>query len=152
MRHSTMIGICAAALIAASSVHATSGYKASFETAYPAAIGSRIDACSLCHTSAPARNSYGAAFAGAGFNFKAIESADSDGDGFTNLQEITALTFPGNAADNPNSVSNTQPGGCAGPNCQKGAFSFDGITKALGDLFIGWLGLIALMITAQRKL
>jgi len=32
---------------------------------------------------------------------KAIENLDSDGDGFTNIQEINALSFPGNANDYP---------------------------------------------------
>ena len=151
MRHSTLFGICLAAMLAATSVHANSGYKAAFEAAYPAAVGSRIDACTLCHTSPPTRNSYGAAFKSAGHNFQAVEAADSDGDGFTNLAEITALTFPGNAADNPNSTSNTQPGGCAGLSCQKGAFSFDGIAGMLGDLFTGALSLITLIVIAKRR-
>jgi hypothetical protein len=30
-----------------------------------------------------------------------IESADSDGDGFTNIAEINAKTFPGDAASKP---------------------------------------------------
>ncbi len=141
-----------AACIVACPASATSSRKAAFEQAYPAAVGSRIDTCTLCHTSPPTRNSYGAAFENAGFNFKAIESADSDGDGFTNIQEITALTFPGNAADNPNSASNTQPGGCAGLSCQKSDFSFDGIVKMLGDLFTGGLALTTLVLTARMKM
>jgi hypothetical protein len=36
---------------------------------------------------------------------KAIESIDSDGDGFTNVQEINALTFPGNPSDYPGLVA-----------------------------------------------
>jgi len=68
---------------------------------YPHITGTRLDNCSLCHTSAPAFNPYGAAFDAAGQNFGAIESADSDGDGFSNIVEITALTFPGDASDKP---------------------------------------------------
>jgi hypothetical protein len=141
------LAVCAFAL----PVSATSSYKAAFEQAYPAAVGSRIDACTLCHTSPPSRNSYGAAFKSAGYSFQAIEAADSDGDGFTNIQEITALTFPGNAADNPNSSSDTQPGGCAGLSCQKAAFSLDGFTKTLGDLFLAGLTLTTLLVMARRK-
>ncbi len=83
--------------------HANSTWFANFEAAYPAAVGTRIDDCTMCHTVSgqSARNSYGAAYKTAGHNFKTIESADSDGDGFTNLAEITALTFPGNSADKP---------------------------------------------------
>jgi hypothetical protein len=84
--------------------YATGSFMTSFEKSYPAAVGQRIDTCSLCHTStsgnAP-RNVYGAAFASNGHSFIAIETLDSDGDGFTNVQEINALTFPGNATDYP---------------------------------------------------
>lgn len=84
--------------------YATTSYMNGFRTAYPAAVGSQIDSCGLCHVN-PAgggtRNSYGEAFRTAGHSFTAIENLDSDGDGFTNLQEIQALTFPGNAASHP---------------------------------------------------
>ncbi len=133
-------------------VYATSSYKSAFEAAYPAAAGSRIDACALCHSSVPARNSYGEAFKSAGFDFKAIEAADSDGDGFANLAEITALTFPGTAADNPNATSDPQSTGCAGLSCQKGAFSLDSITSMLGDIFLVGLSLITLQVMAGRKM
>ena len=70
---------------------------------YPAIIGSRIESCNLCHTSSiPNLNPYGAAYKSAGRNtaaLAAIEALDSDGDGFSNLAEIQALTFPGNAND-----------------------------------------------------
>jgi hypothetical protein len=34
-------------------------------------------------------------------SFTGIEGQDSDGDGFTNLEEINALTFPGDPTDYP---------------------------------------------------
>lgn len=76
------------------------------ESTYPNIVGSRIDTCVLCHTSSiPNMNPYGAAYLAAGrglaSSLHAIENVDSDGDGFTNIQEIMALTFPGNAADHP---------------------------------------------------
>ncbi len=97
---------CAVIMLATASAYAVPGYLTSFEGAYPAAAGSRIDACQLCHVNAnpysgSARNAYGSAYSGNGYNFKTIEPLDSDGDGYTNLAEITALTFPGNAADHP---------------------------------------------------
>jgi hypothetical protein len=49
-------------------------------------------------------NAYGQAYKGAGRNqnaIKGIESADSDVDSFSNLTEITALTFPGDKKDYP---------------------------------------------------
>ena len=80
---------------------AVSGYLSAFESAYPAAKQSRIDSCALCHTSAPARNGYGAAFKTANHSFAAIQDADSDGDGYSNQVEINAWSFPGNASDKP---------------------------------------------------
>ena len=80
--------------------HAVSSYLSPFRTAYPAAVGTKLDSCTLCHTSAPSLNAYGSAYR-TNPNFQGIQGADSDGDGFTNLQEIQALTFPGNAADKP---------------------------------------------------
>ena len=72
---------------------------------YPAILGSRIESCNLCHTSSiPNLNPYGTAYKSAGRNtaaLAAIEALDSDGDGFSNLAEIQAFTFPGNANDFP---------------------------------------------------
>ncbi len=82
----------------------------SAQSRYPTIVGSRIDSCSLCHTSAPSLNPYGAAYKAAGRNpgaLAAIEPLDSDGDGFTNLQEIVALYFPGNPTDHPPAVTAT---------------------------------------------
>ena len=52
-------------------------------------------------------NSYGLAYKTNGRDaaaLQAISGFDSDGDGFTNLAEINALTYPGEIKDNPNSV------------------------------------------------
>ncbi len=72
---------------------------------YPAVVGSRIDSCDLCHTAnIPDLNPFGSAYLNAGRNAAAlatIEGADSDGDGYSNLVEIQALTFPGDPADKP---------------------------------------------------
>lgn len=62
--------------------------------------GTVLDSCSICHPSVPALNSYGADFAGS-FDFVAIEGLDSDGDGFVNLDEINAGTWPGDATSFP---------------------------------------------------
>jgi hypothetical protein len=98
--------ILLAAVIAAATLATAYGvgsYMTSFESTYPAAVGTSIDKCTLCHTSSSggSRNSYGSAYASNGYSYKAIESLDSDGDGFTNLEEIKALTFPGSASSKP---------------------------------------------------
>lgn len=73
----------------------------SFNTRYP---GNKMAGCSLCHTSPPALNTYGADFKAAGRNaaaFTLIENRDSDGDGFSNLQEIQSGSYPGDPSSKP---------------------------------------------------
>jgi hypothetical protein len=86
---------------------ATNGVLDDFTTAYPATAGTSLDSCSTCHTSVPALNAYGSAVKASGMNFAGIEDLDSDGDGFTNRQEIRNLTNPGNAADRPATTTTT---------------------------------------------
>jgi hypothetical protein len=78
---------------------ATSTWMSSFNSTYPSSA--LRGNCSVCHTSPPSRNSYGDAYRSAGHNFSSIESQDSDGDGFTNIEEINAGTFPGNSSSTP---------------------------------------------------
>lgn len=85
-----------------------------FEATYPGAVGSRIDSCYLCHLDLTSyqRNQYArdwdnAEEEGLVGSFRGIENLDSDGDGYTNLQEINAHTFPGNPLDNPDTVTTT---------------------------------------------
>ena len=105
----TVIVAAVALAAAAGAAHALPAYLTAFEAQYPAAAGTRIDTCTLCHTDVPALNPYGAAFAAAGHEFAPIESADSDGDGFSNLEEITGLSFPGNPNDTPAAVPSVTP-------------------------------------------
>jgi hypothetical protein len=103
--------LCAFIIGAPGVVLATQGYLSSFNSTYSAASGSRISNCLLCHNSSSggSRNPYGTAYAGAGHQFATIESRDSDGDGSTNLAEIKALTYPGNASDKPGSGTPVPP-------------------------------------------
>jgi mono/diheme cytochrome c family protein len=82
-----------------------------FESTYPDAVGTRIDSCSLCHfTDSEGKwdeNQFADDFDEADKDFVAIQNLDSDGDGYTNLQEIQAGTFPGAGADNPATVVTT---------------------------------------------
>ena len=72
---------------------------------YPNISGTVLQNCTLCHTSSiPNLNPYGAAYKANGRNsaaFGAIENLDSDGDGFTNIQEFNSLTFPGDPSSFP---------------------------------------------------
>ena len=78
--------------------------------------GTRLNVCKTCMDSAspPASlNSYGAEMRNfPGFDrgnpiltIEKIEQLDSDGDGFSNIEEITNSTFPGNSDDFPSSDS-----------------------------------------------
>jgi hypothetical protein len=86
-------------------------YLADFNKKY-GTQGTRLDSCDTCHTTsqdADHLNPYGADVRKANFDFGAIEGVDSDGDGFTNIDEIKATTFPGNPNDNPNSKAKPKP-------------------------------------------
>jgi hypothetical protein len=82
-------------------VFASSGYLTSARQRYPQITGTRLDSCSLCHTNVPSLNSYGSAYRSAGRSFAPIESQDTDADGYTNLAEMGAITFPSDKADYP---------------------------------------------------
>jgi hypothetical protein len=86
---------------------ANNGALADFNAQYPGnSFGS---SCNICHTSPPTTNPYGTDLVNAGATssnipaatFVAVEALDSDGDGFTNIVEINAGTFPGNPASHP---------------------------------------------------
>lgn len=86
---------------------AKSSYLSAFKSRYPhSSLGTRMN-CTLCH---PGNNygsftRYGQAFrsksGSASSKLQQIEGLDSDGDGFTNLKEITAGTDPSNASAKP---------------------------------------------------
>lgn len=86
---------------------AKSSDLAGFTSTYPAAKGSALDSCNVCHSTVPALNKYGSDWAAAGKNFKAIEGKDSDGDGASNLAEIQSLTLPGDPSSKPASKPST---------------------------------------------
>jgi len=87
-------------------------YLTEFNSRYNTS-GSRLDTCSTCHaSSSPSRenlNPYGTDFAAANHDFGAIEGKDSDGDGFSNLDEIKAETFPGDPNENPDKKAEPPP-------------------------------------------
>jgi hypothetical protein len=75
------------------------------ESTYSTIVGSRIDNCALCHSGVPSLNPFGAAYKaggrGSASSLTNIANLDSDGDGFSNIQEINAHTYPGDAVDFP---------------------------------------------------
>jgi hypothetical protein len=125
----TVVALTAA--LAAYSSHQNDQDVNNFLAVYPFAKSTKLDDCALCHksgtigkntygscdychqtykTSEPhgkivdTLNSYGMAYNNAKGDLKAIENLDSDGDGYTNIQEIQALTFPGAIKDYPGLV------------------------------------------------
>ncbi len=95
------------ALGSAVTVFANTGALVDFNAQYPG--NTFNNSCSICHTHVPALNPYGKALLDAGgtgsvisdATFVAVEPLDSDKDGFTNLQEILAGTFPGDRKSFP---------------------------------------------------
>ena len=55
------------------------------------------------------RNNYGNDYSSHGHNFQAIEQLDSDLDGWSNLAEINAATWPGDASDHPTAGATATP-------------------------------------------
>lgn len=69
---------------------------------YPHIVGTRLDTCNLCHEGLRVLNPYGEDYwihFGDPDPFDSIEGLDSDGDGFTNIEEIQAFAFPGDPND-----------------------------------------------------
>ena len=114
--------------LAAYSSHQNDQDINNFLTVYPFAKSTKLDDCALCHPGSADRktgscdychqtyglqpphtqpvplNSYGLAYSDAGRSkdaFGTIGGSDSDGDGKTNLEEIQALSFPGDSTDYP---------------------------------------------------
>lgn len=101
----TLLG--ALTLLAPTLAHARGSYITAFETRYPNSTLSMDLSCALCHpnNNTTQFNAYGNAFRLASGTtdqrYAAVESKDSDGDGFTNLQEINANTDPSSASSRP---------------------------------------------------
>ncbi len=83
-------------------VQANSTYRNAWKAAYPTACAKLLTAvsnCSLCHAASgvPDLNPYGTDLVGHSSNITSTNNLDSDGDGRTNIQEITDCTYPGAA-------------------------------------------------------
>ena len=86
---------------------AKGSYLNSLINTYPALSGTKLDSCRACHTNVPALNAFGQAYQNSGYNFSALEQLDSDGDGWTNIDEIQAVTLPGSSGDHPVAAATT---------------------------------------------
>ena len=127
-----LVAVLATAAMGAYSSHQNDKDVTKFLTAYPFAKSTKLDDCALCHASgADGKNTpgscaychqvygtkppygditktlnlFGQAYLAAQGDLKSIETQDSDGDGYSNIQEIQALTFPGSKGDYPGLVS-----------------------------------------------
>jgi hypothetical protein len=126
-----------ALLLSAGSASGRPNIRASFFAAYPNAVGTQLDNlpsisghCGVCHyafTGGGPRNLFGQAVEAALPNYPntdagrqqaihSIENFDSDGDGYTNLVEITDVldyantpTFPGLNSTNVSQISDVDP-------------------------------------------
>jgi hypothetical protein len=95
-------------------VRAYSDYLTGFEDQYPGTVGSRIDNCELCHGAYIGLNSFALDYTN-GYSYTAIEHLDSDHDGYENIVEINALTYPGDANDYPGAQATSTPTSTALP-------------------------------------
>jgi len=97
-----MLAVAFMPLWLSGTAEAKSSYLTSFNSTYPSAP-SAIKSCTLCHPggNTGSLNSYANDYKAAARVYTAIEAKDSDGDGATNLAEINAGTFPGDANSKP---------------------------------------------------
>lgn len=102
-------------------VWAVSGYTTDFNAMYGTS-GARglntLGSCITCHPGAlngsSTLNAYANDWLMAAHNFSAIESIDSDGDGYGNLAEIQSGTFPGDQTSSPSPPTGSAPVANAG--------------------------------------
>ena len=139
--------ILAIALIGLPEALARSSYLDAFNTKYSSA-NKRLDTCDTCHVyGGNSRNLYGqdveiqlrggptTSLVTGGVTstltidqaLTNIEPKDSDGDTYSNIDEIKALTFPGNTSDYPASVIFVVNDSFTGPSIQDASVVMDGI-------------------------
>ncbi|MBE0429259.1 MAG: hypothetical protein IBX61_05240, partial [Thermoleophilia bacterium] len=92
------------------------GDLATFNSTYDTA-GTRLDSCLVCHVDGSDLNPFGMDISmqtgTTGQRLANVEVLDSDGDGFSNIDEINNLTFPGDPDDNPAVGPEAAPDGLA---------------------------------------
>lgn len=99
--------------------HALPSYLEAAKDRYPNIDDTPLDSCVLCHINSAGggpRNPYGVDFGNQPNHFSdpddalaALEALDSDDDTYSNLAEITALSFPGDANSTPPATDTPTP-------------------------------------------
>ena len=108
------VGLGVAVLLAAAATLPVGARQHDMQAArgyYPVIVGSAINNCALCHVSEDnfGLDAYGQAYDQSGGDFGAIELDDSDGDGYSNIAEINAFTYPGKADSHPTAAPTVSP-------------------------------------------
>jgi hypothetical protein len=86
----------------------TTDFNAFYGTSGAYDYGPVIGSCLTCHPSGSTRNTYANDWRNNRYNFASVEAFDSDQDGFTNIAEINAGTFPGDPNSRP-VITNNPP-------------------------------------------
>lgn len=116
-----LVALGAMVLLLAPRAEAKQKFMSGFGEAFPAAAGSALDSCLLCHTDAARPregnlNQFGEDWEDGDFGDKdylapALLRRDSDGDGVVNGAEIQQLSLPGDPASSaPPTTTTTLPG------------------------------------------
>ena len=96
-------------LVVPNAVQATGDWRDAWIAAYPDVcpdLTAVANNCSLCHSSVPTLNPYGADMGS--MDFASIEGLDSDGDTFSNGQEINVdCTLPGDGGSSVPAATDT---------------------------------------------
>jgi hypothetical protein len=98
--------------VGATFAFAIGDYLTSFQGTYPASQYPNVTplyTCNVCHTSGYGLNRYAEDYIAARYSFAAAENQDSDNDTFSNIAEIRAGTFPGDASSHPPLADTTPP-------------------------------------------
>jgi len=123
-----IFGIALLTFAASDAANAKGNYTTDFNNYYGTDgtdRGTTMGSCITCHVGLDGKggiNSYGNHWKAYARNFGAVETLDSDGDGFSNIDEIIVDTWPGDAGSQP-APPTSPPLADAGPdrNVQEGA-------------------------------